>query len=71
LSYEELVPLAIEQRQPSSEVLATMNQLVDRAKEIKRLAEPEAKKGNYAEAIQMLQGATSHIERALQTVGVR
>lgn len=71
LSYEELVPLAIEQRQPSEQALAQMRQLVDRAKEIKRLAEPEARKGNYKEAIQMLQGATSHIERALQVVGVQ
>jgi hypothetical protein len=71
LSYEELVPLAIEQRQPSGQTLETMNQLVARAQEIKRLSEPEAKKGNYAEAIQMLQGATSHVERALQAVGVR
>jgi tetratricopeptide (TPR) repeat protein len=70
-SYEELIPLAIEQKQPSEQALKLMNSLVDRAKEIRALAEPEAKKGNYTEAIQMLQGATSHIERALRVVGVQ
>jgi hypothetical protein len=48
-----------------------MNQLVDRAKEIKKLSEPEAAKGNYKEAILMLQGATDRIQQALKVVGVR
>lgn len=71
LSYEELVPLAIEQKQPPKETIEMMNQSVNRAKEIKKLSEPEAAKGNYQEAILMLQGATDHIQRALRVVGVR
>lgn len=71
LSYEELVPLAIEQKQPPKETVAMMDQFVNRAKEIKKLSEPEAAKGNYQEAILMLQGATDHIQRALRVVGVR
>jgi hypothetical protein len=71
LSYEELVPLAIEQKQPPKETIDMMNQLVDRAKEIKKLSEPEAAKGNYKEAILMLQGATDRIQQALKVVGVR
>ncbi|MCC6303025.1 MAG: hypothetical protein IT489_09545 [Gammaproteobacteria bacterium] len=71
LSYEELVPLAIEQKQPPKETVAMMDQLVNRAKEIKKLSEPEAAKGNYQEAILMLQGATDHVQRALRVVGVR
>jgi hypothetical protein len=71
LSYEELVPLAIEQKQPPKETVEMMNQSVGRAKEIKKLSEPEAAKGNYKEAILMLQGATEHIQRALRVVGVR
>ncbi len=71
LSYEELVPLAIEQKQPPKETVAMMDQLVTRAKEIKKLSEPEAAKGNYREAILMLQGATDHVQRALRVIGVR
>lgn len=71
LSYEELVPLAIEQKQPPKETVDMMNQLVNRAKEIKKLSEPEAARGNYKEAILMLQGATDHVQRALRVVGVR
>jgi len=70
-SYEELVPLAIEQKQPPKETVDMMNQFVNRAKEIRKLSEPEAAKGNYQEAILMLQGATDHIQRALRVVGVR
>lgn len=71
LSYEELVPLAIEQKQPPKETVDMMNKLVDRAKEIRQLSEPEAAKGNFKEAILMLQGATDRIQQALKVVGVR
>lgn len=71
LGYEELIPLAIEQRQPPKETADMMNKLIDRAREIKGLSEPEAAKGNYQEAILMLQGASDHIERALRLIGVR
>jgi len=71
LSYEELVPLAIEQKQPPKETADMMTQSVKRAQEIKKLSEPEAASGNYKEAILMLQGATEHIQRALRLVGVR
>lgn len=70
-SYEELLPLAVEQKQPPKQSIDMMNQLVDRANEIRKLSEPEAAKGNYEEAILMLQGATDHLERALKLVGVR
>lgn len=69
--YEALVPLAIRQRNPNEQTVKLMMQYVDRAKEVKALSEPEAAKGNYGEAILMLQGATSNIERALQVMGVR
>ena len=65
------MPLAIEQKQPPKETVDMMNKLVDRAKEIRQLSEPEAAKGNYKEAILMLQGATDRIQQALKVVGVR
>jgi hypothetical protein len=70
-SYERLVPIAIEQKQPTEQARELMMRSVDRAKEIRGLVDPEVARGNYDDAILMLQGATSHIQRALQVVGVR
>jgi len=70
-SYEELVPVAIEQRRPPQQSIELMNGFVARAKEIEALAVPVAKSGDYKKAIQMIQGATSHVRRALRMVGVR
>lgn len=70
-SYERLVPIAIEQRQPTEQARALMMRSVDRAKEIRGLVDAEVARGDYQEAILMLQGATSHVQRALQVVGVR
>jgi hypothetical protein len=68
---EALVPLAIRQKNPSEDTVKLMMPYVDRAKEVKALSAPQAAKGNYSEAILILQGATSNIERALQIMGVR
>ena len=70
-SYEELIPLAIEQRRPSPQTVELMNRFVEKAKGIKAQALPTAAKGDYKTAILMLQGATSHIQRALRLAGVR
>jgi hypothetical protein len=71
LGYEALIPLAIRQKNPNEQTVNMMTPLVDRARQVKALSEPEAAKGNYSEAILMLQGATSNIQRALQALGVR
>ena len=70
-SYEELLPLAIEQKQPSRQMRALMDQFANKGKGIFEMSGPEIEKGDYKTAIQMLQGATSHIQRALRVVGVR
>lgn len=70
-SYDELVPIAIEQKQPPKQTLALMDQFVEKARSIYVLAGPKAAEGDYNTAIQMLQGATSHLQRALRIVGVR
>ena len=67
-SYEELVPIAIEQKNPPKQTRALM---VEKAKGTYELSGPKAKEGDYKTAIQMLQGATSHMQRALRIVGVR
>lgn len=71
LGYEGLVPLAIQQREPNEGIRRMVMQFIDRAKEVKGLSEAEAARGNYQEAVLMLQGATSNIQRALQAMGVR
>jgi len=71
MSYEELLPLAIEQKQPSRQMRALMDQFANKGKDIFEMSGPTAKKGDYKTAIQMLQGATSHVQRALRVVGVR
>ncbi len=70
-SYEELIPVAIEQKRPPPGTVNLMNQFVEKAREIKDQAIPTAATGDYKTAILMLQGATSRIRRALQVVGVR
>ena len=70
-SYEELVPIAIEQKKPPKQTRALMDQFVDKARSIYALSGPKAKEGDYKTAIQMLQGATSHMQRALRIVGVQ
>jgi len=70
-SYEELVPIAIEQKNPPRQTRALMDQFVDKARSTYELSGPKAKEGDYKTAIQMLQGATSHMQRALRIVGVQ
>lgn len=70
-SYEELIPIAIEQKNPARQSRILMDSFVDKAKGIYELSGPKAEEGDYTTAIQMLQGATSHLQRALRIVGVR
>ncbi len=70
-SYEELVPIAIEQKQPSKRAIELMDQFVEKAKGLKDQADQEAASENYTTTIQMLQAATDHLQRALQIAGVR
>ncbi len=71
LSYEELIPLAIEQKRPSKRAIELMDQFVVKGKNIYQQSLPVAKKKDYKEAILMLQGATFQLQRALRMVGVR
>ena len=70
-SYEELIPIAIEQKQPTKRAVELMDQFVTKAKDLKAQADQEAAKENYPTTIQMLQAATDHLQRALQIAGVR
>lgn len=70
-SYEELIPLAIEQRKPSEQTVGMMDVLAKRAKEIQLEAMGLAAKGDHKQAIMALQAATERLQRALRMAGVQ
>lgn len=70
-SYRELVPIAIEQRNPSASQVAMMDEFVAKADRIVDEGKPFAERGDYTTAIQALQAATDNVKRALMIAGVR
>jgi tetratricopeptide (TPR) repeat protein len=70
-SYEELIPLAIEQRKPTEQVVSMMDVLAKRAKEIRNEGVALAAKGDHKQAILALQAATERLQRALRLAGVQ
>lgn len=69
-SYEELVPIAIEQRQPSQRALELIDGFVNKGKKIKQEGKDIAAKGDYKMGIMAMQAATSNLQRALRIAGV-
>ncbi len=69
-SYEELVPLAIDQKQPKQRTLDLVDGFVEKAAKIKGEGLEIAAKGDYKMAIMAMQAATSNIQRALRMMGV-
>jgi tetratricopeptide (TPR) repeat protein len=69
-SYEELIPLAIEQKQPSERALELIDGFVKKAAKIKSEGKDVAAKGDYKMAIMAMQAATSNLQRALRLAGV-
>ncbi len=70
-SYVELIPIAIEQKQPSETVIEQMKQLQKKAERISNEGQGLADRGQYSTAIQALQAATDNLKRALMFAGVR
>lgn len=70
-SYDELIPLAIEQRRPLERTVTMMHQLAGRAKEIRSEGEALAAKGDHKQAIMALQAATDKLRQALRLAGVQ
>ncbi len=68
--YEDLVPVAIEQKAPNENLKKLMDMYVQKGKEQKAAAEGKAKEGDYPLAISMILSATEQIRLALRTVGV-
>lgn len=69
-NYEELIPLAIEQKQPSQRALELIDSFVQKAAKIKGEGKDVAAKGDYKMAIMAMQAATSNLQRALRMAGV-
>ncbi|MEQ6340810.1 MAG: hypothetical protein M3A44_03940 [Gammaproteobacteria bacterium] len=69
-SYEELIPLAIEQRNPPAATVEKMRELSEKAKAMHGDAVQQAAKKDYATAIGNLQDATMQLQRALMIAGV-
>ena len=70
VSYEELIPIAIEEKKPAEPVVKLMDTYVAKGRARKVEAEGKAKAGNYPEAISLMLAATEEIQRALRLAGV-
>ncbi|MDX1252883.1 MAG: hypothetical protein IDH49_11660 [Gammaproteobacteria bacterium] len=69
-SYEELIPLALEQKRPPAFTVEKMDELSKKAKDLQAQAEKLAAKGDHPSAIGALQEATVQLQRALMVAGV-
>jgi len=70
ISYEELIPVAIEEKKPVEAVVKLMDTYVVKGRARKFEAEGKAKAGNFPEAISLMLAATEEIQRALRLAGV-
>lgn len=70
ISYEELIPIAIEAKKPAPGAVKLMESFVEKARKRRDQAVAKAKAGEYPDAIAMLQQATKTVRRALRMVGV-
>ncbi len=70
VSYEELIPVAIEEKKPAEAVVKLMDTYVVKGRARKSEAEAKAKAGSYPEAISLMLVATEEIQRALRLAGV-
>lgn len=69
--FEELIPLAIEQKQPTRELLAQMDAYVNRGKAKRDQAVSEARRKSFAAAVETIKDASDEIESGLKLIGVR
>ena len=70
-SFKELIPLALEQKQPTESQKQMMDDLVKKADRIVSEGKGFADRSDYTTAIQAYQAATENVERALKIIGVQ
>jgi len=69
-SYLELIPVAVEQRKPGKGALMLIERYRDKGVSLRDQAKERAAKGDYKNAILMLQAATANVRRGLRMAGV-
>lgn len=69
-NYEELIPLAIEQKHPNERTLGMIDDFVKKAAQIKAEGQAVAAKGDYKMAVMAMEAAVSNLQRALRLAGV-
>ena len=68
--YEELIPIAVEQKKPAEGAKKLMESFVKKGRDLRDRAIKTAKGGDYPTAIAMLQDATKDVRRGLRMIGV-
>ncbi len=71
LGYEELIPVAIENKKPNKGQLFLINRNVNKGKGMAETARKTAEAGDYPRAIAMILDATKEIRKALRLMGVK
>lgn len=70
-SYEELIPLAIEQKKPTPLIVDQMDEFVKKGDQLHKEAALKAEAKDHKAAIALLQDATAYLQRALLVAGVQ
>jgi len=68
--YEELIPIAVEQKKPNEGVKQLVDTYVKKGQKLHDMALQKAKEKDFPTAIAMLQDATLEVQRALRMMGV-
>ena len=70
MGYEELIPVAVEQKKPKEGAKKLMETYWKKGQQMRDAAVQKAEAGEWNVAIAMLQDATKEVRRALRMVGV-
>ena len=65
-----MIPVAVEQRKPGKGALMLIERYRDKGVSLRDQAKERAAKGDYKNAILMLQAATANVRRGLRMAGV-
>ena len=68
--YEELIPIAVEQKKPAEGAKKLMESFVKKGQKLHDMAVEKARQGDYPTAIAMLHDATKDVRRGLRMIGV-
>ncbi len=71
LGYEELIPVAIENKKPKKSLMFLINRNVKKGNEMAATAKETAASGDHPRAIAMILDATKEIRKALRLMGVK